>query len=474
MNLKKLRSIISGPTFTGGLLFFAAVAAFVWANISPETYNAVGNQPLTFHLGKHVEKALENGQVVEHVSYFMTLHLKSLQLLVSDLLMVIFFFSVGLEIKGEFIAGKLSTFSKAILPIAAALGGMVFPALLYFCFNHSASDIAGQGWGIPMATDIAFSLAVISLLAQRVPLSLKIFLMTLAVADDLGGIAVIAFFYTEHLDTGALAVALLGTGFLFLANMVNTRTKWVYYVVGFAVVWTQILESGVHATIAGILMGFAFPTNAGMLPKQYAAKAQKILDQLKDKGHESLFRGMPDADTSDAYFEMHQLTKRAESPLASVERTLAPFVALVVMPVFALANAGVNISGDLSFTQAIAAPVALGVGIGLLVGKPVGIFLFTLLFVKLGIGKLPDGVKWKHIFGMGIIAGMGFTVALFITELAFRTTDLSVRSLAANYMSEAKLAILLASVLAAIIGYVLLYAISGKQKGKGRPRSKKI
>lgn len=464
MNLKKLRSIISGPTFTGGLLFFAAVAAFVWANVSPETYNAVWNQPLTLNLGKHVEKALENGQAVEHVSYFMTLHLKSLQLLVSDLLMVIFFFSVGLEIKGEFIAGKLSTFSKAILPIAAALGGMIFPALIYFCFNHDAADIAEQGWGIPMATDIAFSLAVISLLAKRVPLSLKIFLMTLAVADDLGGIAVIAFFYTEHLDTGALAVALLGTGFLFLANMVNTRTKWVYYVVGFAVVWTQILESGVHATIAGILMGFAFPTNAGMLPKQYAAKAQKIIDQLKNKGHESLFRGMPDADTSDAYFEMHQLTKRAESPLASVERSLAPFVALVVMPVFALANAGVNVGGDLSFTQAIAAPVALGVGIGLLVGKPVGIFLFTLLFVKLGIGKLPDAVKSKHIFGMGIIAGMGFTVALFITELAFRTTDLSVRQIAVNYMSEAKLAILLASVLAAIIGYVFLYAISGKAK----------
>lgn len=472
MNLKKLRSIISGPTFTGGLLFFAAVAAFVWANVSPETYNAVWNQPLTLNLGKHVEKALENGQVVEHVSYFMTLHLKSLQLLVSDLLMVIFFFSVGLEIKGEFIAGKLSTFSKAILPIAAALGGMIFPALIYFCFNHDAADIAEQGWGIPMATDIAFSLAVISLLAKRIPLSLKIFLMTLAVADDLGGIAVIAFFYTEHLDTGALVVALLGTGFLFLANMVNTRTKWVYYVVGFAVVWTQILESGVHATIAGILMGFAFPTNAGMLPKQYAAKAQKILDQLKDKGHESLFRGMPDPDTSDAYFEMHQLTKRAESPLASVERSLAPFVALVVMPVFALANAGVNVGGDLSFTQAIAAPVAIGVGIGLLVGKPVGIFLFTLLFVKLGIGKLPDGVKWKHIFGMGIIAGMGFTVALFITELAFRTTDLSIRQIAANYVSEAKLAILLASVLAAILGYLFLYAISGKAKGKARAKKR--
>ena len=466
MDLKKLRSIIAGPTFTGGLLFFAAVAAFIWANVSPDTYNAVWNQPLTLNLGTHIEKALENGVEVEHVSYFMSIHLKSLQLLVSDLLMVIFFFSVGLEIKGEFIAGKLSTFSKAILPIGAALGGMIFPALIYFCFNHDATDIAEQGWGIPMATDIAFSLAVISLLAKRVPLSLKIFLMTLAVADDLGGIAVIAFFYTEHLDTGALAIALIGTGFLFLANMVNARTKWLYYVVGFVVVWTQILESGVHATIAGILMGFAFPTNVGMLPKEYAAKAQKVLEGLKHKGQESLFRGMPDADTSDAYFEMRQLTTRAESPLASVERSIAPFVALVIMPVFALANAGVNISGDLSFTQAITAPVALGVGIGLLIGKPVGIFLFTLLFVKLGIGKLPDDVRWKHIFGMGIIAGMGFTVALFITELAFRTTNLSIREIALNYTSEAKLAILLASVLAAILGYMFLYAVSGKKKAK--------
>lgn len=464
MKLKKLRSILAGPTFTGGLLFFAAVAAFVWANVSPDTYNAVWNQPLTLNLGKHVEKALENGQVVEHVSYFMSIHLKSLQLFVSDLLMVIFFFSVGLELKGEFVAGKLSSFKKAILPIAAALGGMLAPAIIYHLFNHNAADIAEQGWGIPMATDIAFSLAVISLLAKRVPLSLKVFLMTLAVADDLGGIAVIAFFYTEHLNTGALAIALIGVAFLFFSNMVNARTRWLYYVVGFVVVWTQILESGVHATIAGVLMGFAFPTNAGMLPKDYAAKAKKLLGKLEGKGPETIFRGMPDAETSDTYFELKQLTKYAESPLASVERTLAPWVALLVMPVFALANAGVNVSGDLSFTQAIATPVALGVGIGLLVGKPIGIFLFTLLFVKLGIGKLPEGVKWKHIFGMGIIAGMGFTVALFITELAFRTTDLSIREIAMNYTSEAKLAILLASVLAAIIGYTFLYAISAKRK----------
>lgn len=466
MNLTKFKTLTSSPAFTGGLLFVAAVAAFIWANVSPETYNAVWYEPLDINLGKHIERILENGVEVESVSYFMSIHIKSLQLFVSDLLMVIFFFSVGLELKGEFVSGKLSTFKKAILPIAAAMGGMLAPALIYHFMNHGAGDIAAQGWGIPMATDIAFSLAVISMLSKRVPLSLKIFLMTLAVADDLGGIAVIAFFYTEHLDTAALAIAMVGLAFLFFANMTNARTRWLYYVVGFAVVWTQILESGIHATIAGVLMGFAFPTNAGMLPKEFAVKAKKLIANIEDKGHETIFRGMPDTETSDTYFKLKQLTKYAESPLASVERTIAPWVALLIMPIFALANAGVNVSGDLSFTQAIAAPVAIGVGLGLLLGKPIGIFLFTLLFVKLGIGKLPDGVKWKHIFGMGIIAGMGFTVALFITELAFRTNDLSIREVAMQYTSEAKLAVLLASVCAAIIGYIFLYAISAKKKSE--------
>ena len=229
MKLKKLRSILAGPTFTGGLLFFAAVAAFVWANVSPIRTMPCGTSLLTLNLGKHVEKALENGQVVEHVSYFMSIHLKSLQLFVSDLLMVIFFFSVGLELKGEFVAGNSPRSRKRSCPLPP-LGGMLAPAIIYHLFNHNAADIAEQGWGIPMATDIAFSLAVISLLAKRVPLSLKVFLMTLAVADDLGGIAVIAFFYTEHLNTGALAIAMIGVAFLFFSNMVNARTRWVYYV----------------------------------------------------------------------------------------------------------------------------------------------------------------------------------------------------------------------------------------------------
>ena len=463
MNYNSVKSIISSAAFTGGLLFLSALAAFIWANVSPETYTWFWSEPHTLNIGTHMEKVLENGVEVDKVSYFMSISIRSLQLVVNDLLMVIFFFSVGVEIKRELIAGKLSSFKKAILPIGAALGGMIVPALIYYTFDHEG--LASRGWGIPMATDIAFSLAVISLLSRRVPLSLKIFLMALAVADDLGAISVIAFFYTDHLNIQALLIVRAGVLLLFIANRAKVHGKGFYYIVGVVLVWSQFLESGVHATIAGILTGFAFPSNVGMSPSDYVDKAQKLLDKLKKHEDDKIIKGVPSEEVAHVYTKLKALTYKAENPMMAAEHSMAPYIALVIMPIFALANAGV-ILGDMSFMQAVGTPVAMGVGLGLLFGKPIGIFLVTFLFVKLGIGKLPDGVKWKQILGMGFIAGMGFTMSIFVTELAFRTNDLSLMQMASDYMNEAKLAILLASFVAAVCGYVFLMMCSGKKHGE--------
>ena len=462
MNYNNVKSILSSATFTGGLLFLSAVSAFIWANVSPETYHWFWSSPHTVNIGSHVEKIFENGVEVEKMTYFLSFTIKSLELIVNDLLMVLFFFSVGVEIKREFIAGKLSSFNKAILPVAAALGGMLVPALIYFIFDHEG--IAQRGWGIPMATDIAFSLAVISLLVKRVPLSLKVFLMALAVADDIGAIVVIAFFYTDHLNVQALVIGLMGVALLFLANKARIRGKGFYYIIGVVLIWTQFLESGVHATLAGLLTGFAFPCNVSLSPKEYAEKAQKLLDKLKNvRTEEAIIKGVPSDEVAHTYAELRKLGSDAENPMLTVEHSLAPYIALVIMPIFALANAGVTL-GEGGLFQTLATPVAMGVGLGLLLGKPVGIFLMTFVFVKLKIGKLPDGVNWKQIWGMGMIAGMGFTMSIFVTGLAFRTNDSSLIDEAKGFTDDAKMGILIASLLAAVLGYTFLFLCSKKKK----------
>ena len=332
----------------------------------------------------------------------------SLQLWVNDGLMVLFFFMVGMEIKKEMISGELSTLKKASLPLAGAIGGMLLPALIYYSLNPAAPAVAG--WGIPMATDIAFALGALSLLGNRIPKSLTLFLMALAVIDDLGAILVIAFFYTAKLNLLALGLAAIGLAAIVGLQKLKVKSYIAYVFVGLGV-WTAFLISGVHATIAGVLIGLFTP--------------------LK----------FPDAQRSEGSF----------SPLNELVGFLHPICQFFIMPVFAFFNSGVAL-GNIQFQELINHPVNQGVGLGLMIGKPVGITFVCLIFVSAGLSVLPKGVRWPQLIGVGILAGIGFTMSLFISSLAL-PPDLEIFS---------KTGILLGSSVAAIVGYLYLRFLPNK------------
>lgn len=327
----------------------------------------------------------------------------SVSLWINDGLMAIFFLLVGLEIKREIIEGELSSPQKAAMPIFAALGGMIFPASIYALINSNTPTI--DGWGIPMATDIAFALGVISLLGKRVPSSLKIFLAALAIADDLGAILVIAIFYTNELHWMQL---LYSAGILIALIALNRFgiKKLIYYIIPGFFLWYFVHHSGIHATIAGVLIALTIPTN----------------------------------------------TVKEESPLEKLEHLLVRPVNFLIMPIFALANT--NIRFENKMIDGLSSPLGLGIICGLALGKPIGVSLFSWLSVKLGMAKLPNKVNWKHIFGLGLLAGIGFTMSVFIALLSFSTTE---------YQIQAKFAILVSSVLAGISGYVFLSSLNHKK-----------
>jgi len=361
------------------------VAALSWAN-SPlgESYAAVWHTKLTVSIG---DAGLS----------------KTLHVWINDGLMAIFFFVVGLEIKRELIEGELRTPKRAILPIAAALGGMLVPAGIYALFN--AGSKAVHGWGIPMATDIAFALGVLTLLGSRAPAALKVFLTALAIIDDLGAVLVIAVFYTSQLSWNALVIAALLLGFLIALNKSGFRNGGVYAFVGFWL-WLAVLKSGVHATIAGVLLAMTIPTD-------------------------------PDPDDN-----------VQEGLLYRMEHAIHPWVTYLILPLFALSNAGVYLTSGV-FSKVLE-PVSLGVFLGLVLGKPVGIFLFSWLAVKARTADLPSSVSWMQVVGAGMLGGIGFTMSLFINELAFGESILN---------TEAKIAILIASAVAGIVGTLFLRAL---------------
>ena len=322
---------------------------------------------------------------------------KSIQHWINDGLMVIFFFVVGLELKREFLEGELSMPSQAILPVIAAVGGMAVPAIFYLLFNFNNPETF-QGWAIPSATDIAFSLGVLSLLGKKVPISLKIFLMALAIIDDLGAIIIIALFYSSNLEIFSLLVVLFILFFLYLCNRRNLQNIWIYILLGFFL-WIFIQNAGIHATISGVLL---------------------------------------------AIFVPHKKTKQG-SLLTCAENKLHPWVAYLIMPLFALTNAGVYL-GDVSLAS-LSNPVPLGIMTGLFFGKQIGVFFTTFLLIKMGYARLPSGSNWIQMYGIAMLAGIGFTMAMFINFLAF-DTDI--------YINQAKIAILIASFMSAILGYILL------------------
>ncbi len=413
----------------GILLLLATVLALVWAN-SPwgHTYFELWETYLTLNLG--------NLSLSESLAHW-----------VNDGLMVIFFFLVGLEIKREVLVGELASLRRAALPLIAAIGGMLLPALTYAAFNLGGEG--ESGWGIPMATDIAFVLAILTVFGNRVPLSLKVFFTALAIADDLGAVVVIALFYSGEILWSALGVAAVVLVMLILLNRTGVRNPLPYSLLGI-VLWLAFLESGIHPTIAGVLLAMTIPARTTARAEAYMAQCTAALGGFETgdpHGQESR-RQQAAAQTLEVIME------RIQSPLQRLERSLNPWVAYLIVPVFALANAGVRLEGDL--LAVLAHPVSLGIIGGLVLGKSLGITLFAWIAVKSGAAELPFGVSWLQLFSASWLAGIGFTMSLFIANSAFGDAQL---------LNVAKFSILLASIVAAGIGAVLVVLTSATQEG---------
>lgn len=376
--------------------------------------------------------------------------------LINDGLMVIFFFSVGLEIKREIISGQLSTLRKAILPVLGAAGGMAAPALIYLLFNHGG--VAANGWGIPTATDIAFAIGILSMLGRRVPVSLKVFLTALAIADDLGAILVIAFFYGEKVRLGFLLLAVAIMLFVYWMKRLG-ETRLMYYLVPAVIVWSLFYYSGVHSTISGVAMAMLIPDR----PRYGRAYFVRKMRSLRTVLFMSEASGDEFPNSEQRYYmrQMRHVAANSVGLSHRLEHALSPYVTFLIMPIFALANAGVPVSVeylDIFATSPDAGAVGLGVFFGLLVGKPLGIFLASWGAVKSGLATMPEGASWRMLLAVACLGGIGFTMSLFVDSLAFTNLEL---------VDRGKIAILMGSTAAAILGSLLILLFSAH--GKRRP-----
>jgi NhaA family Na+:H+ antiporter len=367
---------------------------------------------------------------------------------VNDGLMVLFFLLIGIEIKREMVRGELSTGRKAMLPIIAALGGMILPAALYVACTATRGGL--NGWGIPVATDIAFALGVLALLGPRIPASLKIFLLAFATVDDIGGILIIAIFYTEKMAWFALALAGALVIAIWMLRYFRIQNPGLYGILG-VLLWMATLKSGIHATIAGVALGLLMPADPALDRASYLQMLEKLSFDLRD----AVARD-DKALAAEILGQMEELTQQTEAPLDRLEQAIRPWVSYFVLPIFALANSGVALSAH-AVKTAIASPVAQGIAVGLIVGKFIGVWAAVRLAVKLRWTSLPAGVTWSHITGTSLLAGIGFTVSLFIADLSFGDS---------SYTPAAKIGILFASGLSGALGYTyLLYrAPSGNRK----------
>jgi NhaA family Na+:H+ antiporter len=416
--LRPLQDFLSTSTASAFLLLVAAVVALVWAN-SPfgDVYDRFWHTTIGLGVG----------------SWSIEL---DLQHWVNDGLMALFFLVVGLEIKREVLQGELRDPRAAALPAIAAVGGMVVPALLYLALN--AGREGAPGWGIPMATDIAFALGVLTLAARHAPANIKPFVLTLAIVDDIGAIIVIALFYSGGVSMAPLALAGVIVALIVLLQRSQVRANTVYITLAVGL-WIATYEAGIHPTIAGVVMGLLTPSEPFQPPAAVSREAIRTADETDDDPNE------PDAGAH-LWLRLAALSKEAVSPLVRVEHALLPWTSFVIVPIFALANAGVDLSGK-AIGDAVTSRITLGVLLGLVVGKTVGIWAASALAVRLGVARLPRGVQLSHVLGAGAVAGIGFTVALFITELAFEDAVLR---------DAAKIGILAASVVAGVLGWFLL------------------
>ena len=424
-----LREFLHDEAFGGILLLICALAALIWAN-SPwgETYDALWSGELTL------------GTVQYHLSM-------SLRHWVNDGLMAIFFFVVGLEIKREVLVGELASPRRAALPAIAALGGVLVPAGIYLLLNWGT--LGEQGWGIPMATDIAFALGMLALLGDRIPLGLKVFLTALAIVDDIAAVLVIAIFYTAQIEWASLGLAAAILSVLIVVNRFHVRQPLVYALLGIAL-WASVFESGVHATVAGVLLALTIPAATRIDPRAFLDRSRATLVAFERAGSDDETGAsiLTNGERQEALAELEDVVEGAGAPLHRMEHVLHPWVAFAIVPLFALANAGVRIEGDIG--SVLSNRVTLGVILGLVLGKQLGVTIAAWLAVRSGVTELPEGVGWRHIYGAGWLAGIGFTMSLFVADLAFAEGS------EAPLLTAAKLGILVASLIAGVGGWLIL------------------
>ncbi len=421
------------------------IALALATTLGADTINQFWERSLTFSAGEGLRLEL------------------SWQHWVNDGLMALFFLLVGLELKREILVGELSSIKDAALPVIAAFGGMIVPACIYAAFN--AGTPTASGWGIPMATDIAFAVGILVLLAWRIPKNLIIFLIALAIADDLGAVLVIAIFYTADLNLQALGAAAMLLLVLLLFNRGGIRKPLPYAIVG-VLLWLAIHASGVHATLAGILLAITIPARPAHSPAEFGQCMNEL--QAAFKADRSNAQTSDDPLSNDRMASIAEAVEHSatavQSPLQRVEHALTPWVTFVIIPVFALANAGIDL-GAIDWAQALGSKVTVGIFAGLVAGKFIGVSLFSWIAVRLGWARLPSGVQWKHLMGAAWLAGIGFTMSLFISQLAFADPEV---------VEQAKLGILLGSALSAVIGLVWLYWAGSRAAEPADPERNRV
>ena len=436
---KTIRNYANG----GNVLIVATVLALLIVNIpfTRSFYESLWNHELALQVGSF-NLFSHHGQPMSIMAF------------INDALMALFFFSVGLEIKREVLVGELSSFRNALLPIVAAIGGMAMPILIYWLMSRG-TDYA-SGFGIPMATDIAFSLGVLAMLGKRVPIGLKVFLTTLAVVDDIGGILVIAIFYSTHIDYMLLLWAACCLAVVFIGGKLGIQTKLFYFIVG-AFVWFFFLNAGIHPTIAGVLVAFCVPAKPVYAPKKYVKSIRKNISHFAHEDDESLnSRTILSKEQMNWLKEIETASDKVISPLQDMEDSLHPLVNYIIVPVFAFANAGIYFGG-MEISQLFHG-IAPAIIIGLVVGKFLGVFLFSALCILLKWTPMPEGANWKRLASVSVLAGIGFTVSLFIANLSFGGDPMK-----NELLNDAKLGILVGSLLAGVLGWLLLHITLPKE-----------
>ncbi|MDE6172024.1 Na+/H+ antiporter NhaA [uncultured Bacteroides sp.] len=430
-SLKKISSLNAAAT----ILFLAAILAAVVANSSlAPIYQSFLSQELHLRVGDF--------NLLSHGGHNLTMIE-----FINDCLMTVFFLAVGLEIKRELLVGELSSFRKAILPFIAACGGMIFPVIVY-SFLVASGTPETQGMAIPMATDIAFSLGVLSLLGNRVPLSLKIFLTAFAVVDDIGGILVIAIFYSAEVAYGYLIAAAVLYAFLYYMGKRGVTQK-IFFLLFGVVIWYLFLQSGIHSTISGVILAFVIPARPRLNAGKYIKRIRSIIGTFPVMQSDNIVLTNEQIATLK---QVERASDRVISPLQSLEDNLHGTVNFVILPLFAFANAGVVFSGG----GDVVGNVAIAVGLGLLLGKFMGIYLFTWLSIKSGLVRMPEGMNWKNIAGVSLLGGIGFTVSLFIANLSFSGAY-------PELLNQAKFGVLCGTVVAGILGYIVLFRVLPKK-----------